>query len=160
MMEKLNFSFEYFRHDSVDTLDPVRKELVLKAAEAARNAYAPYSNFHVGAAVLIEGGEIISGNNQENASYPVGICAERTLLSYVNANFPDRAKKILAVSVPDTDLEASPCGLCRQTIIEYETLQDEPIEIILHNRSGTVLVIPSGAALLPLHFNSDSLNNH
>lgn len=159
-MKKLKFNFEYESYDSVTELDTVRQELIQKAVEAAAKAYAPYSNFHVGAAVLLENGEIISGNNQENASYPVGICAERTLLSYVHANFPDQKKKILAITVLDTDLEASPCGLCRQTIIEYETIQNEPIEIILHNRSGTVLIIPSGAALLPLHFNSESLNDH
>ncbi len=160
MMKKLNFKFEYDLYESIDELDTVRKELIQKAVDAAGKAYAPYSNFHVGAAVLLGNGEIISGNNQENASYPVGICAERTLLSYVHANFPDQKKKILAITVLDTDLEVSPCGLCRQTIIEYETVQKDPIEIILHNRSGTVLVIPSGATLLPLHFNSESLNDH
>ncbi len=111
-MKKLNFNFEYESYDSVTELDTVRQELIQKAVEAAGKAYAPYSNFHVGAAVLLGNGEIISGNNQENASYPVGICAERTLLSYVHANFPDQKKKILAITVLDTDLEASPCGLC------------------------------------------------
>lgn len=157
-MEKLNFNFEYTRYNSIQELDPLRQKLIKMAVEAGSKAYAPYSNFHVGAAVLLEDNNIYTGNNQENASYPVGICAERTLLSFVHANYPDLKKNILAISVLDTDLEASPCGLCRQTIIEYESSQQQEIEILLHNRSGSVLSIPSGAALLPLHFDSDSLS--
>lgn len=157
-MKKLNFNFEYSLYESVNELDFVRKNLIENAVQAAKKAYAPYSNFRVGAVVLLENGEIITGNNQENASYPVGICAERTLLSYTHANFPDLKKKILAISVLDTDDAASPCGLCRQTILEYESVQNQDIEILLHNRSGSVLIIPSGKALLPLHFDSGSLN--
>lgn len=157
-MEKLNFNFGYIRYNSIDELDSVRQKLIKKAIAAGKKAYAPYSNFRVGASVLLENDEIISGNNQENASYPVGICAERTLLSYVHANYPDLKKKILAVTVLDTDLEASPCGLCRQTILEYETLQKRAIEILLHSRSGTILQISSGKFLLPLHFDSKSLS--
>jgi len=158
IMEKLSFSFDYTVYDSVDELDETRKKLIEKAVEAGHKAYAPYSSFHVGAAVLLESGKMISGSNQENASYPVGICAERTLLSFVHANHPEDKKTILAVSVLDTDSAASPCGLCRQTIIEYENVQKQSIEILLHNRSGSVLSIPSGSALLPLHFDSESLS--
>lgn len=157
-MEKLKFDFEYTKYSSLSELDPVRRNLVEMAVEAAKKAYVPYSNFHVGAAVLLEDDKIYSGNNQENASYPVGICAERTLLSFVHANHPELKKMILAVTVLDTDLDASPCGMCRQTIMEYESAQAQAIEILLHNRSGSILSIPSGAALLPLHFDSESLN--
>ncbi|MFA5620525.1 MAG: cytidine deaminase [Weeksellaceae bacterium] len=156
-MRKINFNFEYTKYDSTEDLDDIRKKLIQCAITAAKNAYAPYSNFHVGAAVLLNNGEIITGNNQENASYPVGICAERTLLSYVHANFPNQIKKMLAVSVLDTDLDASPCGLCRQTLLEYEIIQNQPIEILLHNRSDAVIIIPSCSALLPLHFDNSSL---
>lgn len=156
-MKKIKFDFEYTKYNSSKELDDDRKKLIKKAQEAAKSAYAPYSNFHVGAAALLGNGKIISGNNQENASFPVGICAERTLLSFVHANYPNEKIKKMAVSVPDTDLDASPCGLCRQTILEYELLQNEPIEIILHNRSDAVLIIPSGKLLLPLYFDNQSL---
>ncbi|MDD3772342.1 MAG: cytidine deaminase [Weeksellaceae bacterium] len=156
-MKKIQFQFEYNRYESISELNDIRQKLIQKSIEAAEKAYAPYSNFRVGASVLLDNSEIISGNNQENASYPVGICAERTLLSYVHANFPNQKKKILAVSVLDTDKEVSPCGLCRQTILEYESLQKQNIEILLSNRSGNVLQISSGSQLLPLNFNQDML---
>src|SRR5690625_7106313 len=82
-MKKQTFHFEYTKYNSVDELDTIRRDLINESVRIANKAYVPYSNFHVGACVLLENGEIISGNNQENASYPVGICAERTLLSYV-----------------------------------------------------------------------------
>lgn len=157
-MRKIQFQFEYYRYEEISELDEVRQRLIQQAIESAKKAYAPYSSFRVGAAVLLDNSEISCGNNQENASYPVGICAERTLLSYVHANFPTQKKLILAVSVPDTDKEVSPCGLCRQTILEYETLQGQPIEILLHNRSGAVLQISSGSQLLPLNFNQNMLH--
>src|SRR5690606_20202579 len=151
-MKKIQYQFEYLKYDNLSELDEERKNLVEISREIAHKAYVPYSNFHVGACVLLENGEIISGNNQENASYPVGICAERTLLSYVHANYPEQKKKILVVSVIDTDKNVSPCGLCRQTILEYENLQGDLIEIILNNpNTGEVLVIPSASNLLPLH---------
>src|SRR5690606_33708317 len=156
-MKKIQYQFEYLKYDNLSELDEERKNLVEISREIAHKAYVPYSNFHVGAAVLLDNGEIITGNNQENASYPVGICAERTLLSYVHANFPGQKKLKLAVSVLDTDKDVSPCGLCRQSILEYETLQKSPIEIILHNNKNSVLVIPSASSILPLHFDSEML---
>ncbi|MET3731609.1 cytidine deaminase [Moheibacter stercoris] len=157
-MEKIQYQFEYIKYSSLDELDETRKNLVKKSIEIAKKAHVPYSNFHVGAAVLLENGEILVGNNQENASYPVGTCAERTLLNYVHANFPEQKKLILAVSVLDTDQDVSPCGMCRQAILEYENLQNENIEIILHNNSGSLIHIPSAQSILPLNFNSKMLN--
>lgn len=157
-MKKMNYQFEYLKYDNLSELDDERKNLIKKSAEIAKKAYVPYSGFHVGAAVLLDNGEIIVGNNQENASYPVGICAERTLLSYVHANFPDNKKLILAISVLDTDKDVSPCGLCRQSILEYENLQSQLIEIILHNPTGSVIILPSASSLLPLHFGSEMLS--
>ena len=157
-MKKMKYDFEFQYVENLEELNEIQIELIGKSSEAAKKAYAPYSNFHVGAAVLLENGEIITGNNQENASFPVGICAERTLLSYVHANFPQLSKIKLAISVLDTDKSVSPCGLCRQTLLEYEILQSQPIEILLHNRSGSVLIIPSAAALLPLYFDAKSLS--
>lgn len=157
-MKKFTYEFEYIKYDSVDELDVMRKELIQKSIESSKKAYAPYSNFHVGATVLLENEQTFSGNNQENASYPVGICAERTLMSYAHANFPNEKKLILAISVLDTHKDVSPCGLCRQTLLEYENIQNQPIEILLHNQSGSVLRVPSASALLPLHFDSDMLS--
>lgn len=157
-MEKIQYQFEYLKYTSPNELDETRRNLVEKSVEIANQAYVPYSNFHVGAAVLLENGEVLVGNNQENASYPVGTCAERTLLNYVHANFPTEKMKILAVSVLDTDQDVSPCGMCRQAILEYENLQNENIEIILHNNSGSLIVIPSAHSILPLNFNSKMLN--
>lgn len=157
-MEKRTYSFEYQKFDNINELTPENKNLIELSKSAAQKAYAPYSNFRVGVALLLENGNIHTGNNQENASYPVGICAERTVVSYVHANFPGLKKVRLAISVLDTDKEVSPCGLCRQTLLEYETLQNQPIEILLHNASGSVVVISSASALLPLHFDNQSLS--
>lgn len=156
-MKKLKYEFEFLKYDTLEELTDLQKTLVERSSEAAKTAYAPYSNFRVGTAVLLETGEIFSGNNQENASYPVGVCAERTLLSYVHANFPNQSKLKLAITVLDTDKEVSPCGLCRQTLLEYENLQSQPIEILLHNLSGSIVIIPSASSLLPLHFDSKML---
>ena len=157
-MKKMKYDFEFQSVENLEELNEIQLKLIGKSSEAAKKAYAPYSNFHVGAAVLLENGEIITGNNQENASFPVGICAERTLLSYVHANFPQQSKLKLAITVLDTDKSVSPCGLCRQTLLEYEILQSQPIEILLHNRSGSVTIIPSAATLLPLYFDAKSLS--
>lgn len=156
-MENKIYQFEYQKHNNPNELSEENQNLIDLSKKAAEKAYAPYSKFRVGAAILLENGEILSGNNQENASYPVGICAERTLLSYAHANFPESKKLKLAISVLDTSKDVSPCGLCRQTLLEYESLQGQPIEIMLHNMSGTVIVLPSASSLLPLHFNNDML---
>lgn len=157
-MEKRTYSFEYQKFNDLNELTLENRNLIELSKKAAEKAYAPYSNFRVGAAILLEDGKIYEGNNQENASYPVGICAERTLVSYVHANFPELKKIKIAISVLDTDKEVSPCGLCRQTLLEYETLQNHPIEILLHSNSGSVIMISSASALLPLHFDNQSLS--
>lgn len=157
-MENKIYQFEYQKYNNPSELSEENQNLIELSKKAAEKAYAPYSKFRVGAAILLENGEILSGSNQENASYPVGVCAERTLLSYTHANFPDSKKIKLAISVLDTEKDVSPCGLCRQTLLEYESLQGQPIEIMLHNMSGTVIVLPSASSLLPLHFNNDMLS--
>ncbi len=156
-MKKQKIEFEFIQYSAFEELNPVQIKLIQSSVQAAEKAYAPYSRFRIGTSVLLENGEILNGNNQENASYPVGICAERTLLSYVHANFPTQKKISLAITALDSDHVVSPCGLCRQTILEYETLQSQSIEILLHNRSGSVMVIPSGSSLLPLHFDRKML---
>ena len=120
-------------YDDINELPNAIQELMAKAIEARDNAYAPYSKFNVGAAIRLENGEIVSGNNQENASYPSGLCAERTAIYSAHANFPDVTMLEIALTASSknqiTDKPIPPCGACRQAIAEYETKQSSPIEI-------------------------------
>ncbi len=159
-MEKKNFSFEYDSCATIEDLPVAEKELVENAMEAAKNAYAPYSAFNVGAAVLLENGEIISGNNQENAAYPSGLCAERVALFYANAKYPDTAVKAIAVVamkegkiVPSV---VTPCGNCRQAMLETETRFKHPIKVIMGSQRG-YWIVNNAKNLLPLSFTGDSL---
>ena len=130
--------------------------LLSKAQEAAENAYAPYSNFLVGCALLLENGEILIGNNQENASYPAGICAERVVLAYAHANWPQNKPLRIAVVARRRDQESysyvTPCGICRQTIAEYENKFNSPIEIYMLVPKGQVLRASNIDQLLPFKF--------
>lgn len=134
--------------------------LILKAREAAKNAYAPYSGFYVGAAVLLENGEIITGNNQENAAYPSGLCAERVALFYANANFPKVPVQLIAVTALDKKGKihnsVRPCGSCRQVMLESEVKFGKPIKIILDGEKK-ITMLEGVESLLPLSFKPDSL---
>lgn len=135
--------------------------LLEKAKQMIPNAYAPYSHFLVGAAVLLGNGITVTGNNQENASYPVGICAERVTLSAAAAIYPDATMKALAVTATGRNFQThepiSPCGICRQTILEYEIRHQHPIEIILQGAEGKIYLIHSVKDLLPLYFDGGKL---
>lgn len=137
------------------------KALMNKAKEARLNAYAPYSNFLVGAAILMDNNEIITGSNQENASYPSGLCAERTAVFYAGAQFPKATilrMAIIAGSIHNkTTLPIPPCGACRQSIAEYEVKQESPIEIYFMGESGKVVKSNSLENLLPLMFDKSVL---
>lgn len=156
-MKKEKYSFEFDRFENKNELEAEQKKVVDQALEISHQAYAPYSNFKVGAAVQLENGEIFSSSNQENASYPVGACAERGLLAYVNANFPNIKIEKLAVSTPNVNYPLPPCGMCRQYILEVEKKQAQPIELILSGNEGEVLVVNSAKDLLPLHFTDEFL---
>jgi len=141
---------------------PVKEADLLKIAhEAARHAYAPYSRFKVGAAALLANGHIISGNNQENAVYPSGMCAERVALFYAAAQFPETPIKKIAITAIGAEKEMNkpvpPCGNCRQALLEYETKFGEPIEVIMAGDTGEVYITKSVADLLPLSFNDSFL---
>mgnify|MGYP003630714214 CR=1 FL=1 len=146
---------------SLQELTEVDKELMLAAIVARENAYAPYSKFNVGAAVLLENGETITGNNQENASYPSGLCAERVAVFYAGAKYPGVPIKAIAVTATSqkyqVDLPASPCGNCRQALSEYEQKQNKPIRLLLMGEIGEVILCSSVADLLPLAFNGSFL---
>lgn len=134
--------------------------LINKAKEAAEKAYAPYSGFHVGAALLLDDNTMITGNNQENAAYPSGMCAERVALFTAMSQQPGQSIKTLAIAAYNstgfTSLPVSPCGSCRQVLLEYEKRQNTPIRILLYGVENIYLV-PSSASLLPLCFDHSSL---
>ncbi|MBT8273526.1 MAG: cytidine deaminase [Bacteroidia bacterium] len=147
-------------HDLQELSDDV-KHLMEKAIDARQNAYAPYSNFSVGAALLLDNGEVITGSNQENASYPSGLCAERTAIYYAGAQYPKVKVLKLAITAgainKTTDIPIPPCGACRQAIAEYEVKQDAPIEIYFMGEIGEVIKSDSLANLLPLIFDKSAL---
>lgn len=148
-------------YDTLDELPTDVVSLMKKAMEARDKSYSPYSNFSVGTALLLENNEIITGSNQENASYPSGLCAERTAIFYAGSQFPDVKIKRMAIiagsKLKITDKPIPPCGACRQSIAEYEIKQDAPIEIYFMGEQGKVVRSYSLANLLPLGFDKTVL---
>lgn len=152
-MEEILFQYKIKKH-TIKELSNADSVLILKAKEATKKAYAPYSQFKVGTAVLLANGEIITGNNQENAAYPSGLCAERVALFYAQSNYPGIAIFSLAIAAVGSFSSAefiSPCGACRQVMVEYEKRTKHPMRILLCNETD-VLEIDSAADLLPLRF--------
>ena len=147
--------------DNFDELPTDVASLMEKAIEARHKAYAPYSKFLVGAALELDNGEIIIGSNQENASYPSGLCAERTAIYYAGAKHPDAKIKRMAIiagsTIRQTITPIPPCGACRQAIAEYEIKQEAPIEIYFMGETGKVVKSNSLANLLPLVFDKSVL---
>jgi len=140
---------------------PEQDQLLLeKAREITALAYAPYSGFHVGAAILLENGMIITGNNQENSAYPSGLCAERVALFYANANYPESAVKTIAISAAKNGIlvkeSVKPCGSCRQALAETEVRFENSIRIILDGQDS-IQVLEGIESLLPLSFSKKSL---
>lgn len=140
----------------LDELNAEEQHLIELAIEATRRSYAPYSHFHVGAAVRLENGVEVIGCNQENAAYPSGLCAERTALFAAGAQYPDTPITMLAIAARGTDGELTeeptgPCGSCRQVIIESETRAKHPIRIFLYGRR-CVYIIEGIRQLMPLTF--------
>jgi cytidine deaminase len=160
-MQQQKFEFSFQVYESIDELDPPDQELLGQARRATGSAYAPYSNFHVGAAAKLLNGKIITGSNQENASFPVGICAERVLLSIASSLYPNTAIETMAVSYQSqtvkSDHPISPCGMCRQSLQEFESRLKKPIRLILGGMDGKVFVIQSVSQLLPLAFTGEEL---
>jgi cytidine deaminase len=146
------------------SLDPADAALLEAARIATSYAYAPYSKFRVGAAVRLANGNILTGSNQENASFPAGICAERVVLSAASAGFPGIAVSALALTYikesGSGDQPISPCGICRQTLAEYEQRFTCPIRLILGGATGEIFIIERATDLLPLAFSSQKLKAH
>lgn len=153
--------FEYKEFASAELLEANDKLLLSMAVEASEHAYAPYSEFRVGAALLLENGEIVTGNNQENAAYPSGLCAERVAMFYASAKFPSIPFKAIAITANSDKIAisqpVSPCGACRQVMVEYEILSKNPIKVILAGKSGPIFVIDSVTDLLPFSFGPNEL---
>ena len=150
------YSFKFQLYPNWESLQTVDKSVVNKAFEAMEKAYAPYSKFKVGAALLLEDGQIIQGNNQENIAYPSGLCAERVALFHAGAQFPGIAVDLICI-VAKGDLMPisqllSPCGACRQVMLESENRQNKPIRIILVNQDNRTMCIDSVQNLLPFGF--------
>ena len=155
-MQEITNSFRYRVYDSEDGLTGENLELLKNARDACATSHAPYSRYHVGAAVRMSNGSVFTGSNQENMSFPAGICAERVALFAAASRFPGIPVKTIAISAksdlfPVTD-PVSPCGICRQAILEYELKFDNKIELVLTGEKGKVFVIESAQNLLPLAF--------
>lgn len=160
-MKKVSSEINYDLFDSISELPETDQHLLNMAIEASESAYAPYSNFHVGAAVLMENGEIVKGSNQENAAYPSGLCAERVAVFAAGAHFPGVKIKAIAITARFNDLKellsVSPCGDCRQVMAEYEHRYHANIRLIMTAEKGKVMVIHNIKTLLPLMFNAENL---
>jgi cytidine deaminase len=151
--------FKFFK--SLQELDPETQQLVHRATEWLDHAYAPYSNFHVSSAVLLEDGTIVMGTNQENAAYPSGLCAERLAVFSANAQYPDKKiKKVVIVARKKDQKELTPaasCGSCRQVMLESENRQGRPFEVIMLSHEQEWIVATTASALLPFAFSKKNL---
>ncbi|WP_055448119.1 cytidine deaminase [Lacinutrix mariniflava] len=160
-MKEVKIVSKLYVFDSLEETPKDIQGLMQNAIEARDNAYAPYSRFHVGTSLLLDNGEVISGSNQENASYPSGLCAERTAIFYAGAKFPKAKIVKMAITAASQNQKTSapipPCGACRQSIAEYETKQDQAIEIYFMGEVGEVMKSNSLANLLPFGFDSSNL---
>lgn len=160
-MKKITISADLEVFDSEAELPAEIQDLMSKAIEAREKSYSPYSKFRVGAALLLENGEIITGSNQENASYPAGLCAERTAIFYAGARYPGvKIEKLVITARSENhkvEIPTPPCGSCRQAIAEYEVRQKEAIEIYFMGEKGKVVKANSISDLLPLIFDNSYL---
>lgn len=160
-MNELKITSEFTVYNNNSELSKQDNELFIKAIEARSKAYAPYSQFSVGASLLLNNGTIIQGNNQENAAYPSGMCAERVAIWSAASQYPDaKILKIFIVansSTPNVDKLVSPCGACRQTIAEYEFKQSKNIEIFFSGETGKIIKANSLKELLPFTFDNSFL---
>ena len=146
---------------SYEELEVSKQQLINKAKEQVLKAYAPYSEFHVGAAVELENGEIFAGSNQENSAYPSGLCAERVAMYFANAQFPEVAVKTLAIAAYTNgkflEEPVTPCGSCRQVLLETEQRFEKDITILLYG-SNHIFQLDNVKQLLPLCFEKSSLH--
>ncbi|MET0634985.1 MAG: cytidine deaminase [Chitinophagaceae bacterium] len=155
-MEKKKIEFTYGIVQDIRDLESADAALLARARAVTVDAYAPYSKFRVGAAARLANGEIVAGTNQENASFPVGICAERVLLGSASVLFPGVAIDTLAISYESdlvkSDHPISPCGMCRQALQESEIRGGKPMRLILGGQEGEIIIVDTATDLLPFAF--------
>jgi cytidine deaminase len=160
-MTETEWVSKFSEFNTLQELNEEDRKLMEQARKSVMSAYAPYSRFSVGAAVLLETGQIMLGNNQENASYPIGLCAERVAVFGAAANYPGVKIKAIAITAMSKqfliDKPITPCGACRQAIAEYEHRYSNPIRLIMTGETGKVLVADSIKHFLPYQFNGDDL---
>ena len=157
--QKIEITLEVF--EAISELPKAIQELMDKAQQARENAYAPYSLFRVGAALRLSSGEIVAGNNQENAAFPSGLCAERVAVFNAGANFPNENISAIAISSRSENKKITeaigPCGACRQSLAEYEQKQKSPIAVYFMGETGKIVKVASVMDLLPLEFDAKYL---
>ena len=160
-MNKKEYQFSFDEYNSLEELSADDANLLKEARMLTETAYAPYSNFKVGAVAKLANGKMVSGTNQENASYPVGLCAERALMAAAGTLYPGVAIDTMAISYQnqsnDGDYPISPCGMCRQFLQEFEERTKHPIRLVLAGLEGKVYVIERASQLLPLAFTGKEL---
>jgi cytidine deaminase len=160
-MQIRNINLEIEEYNNEGSLPKADLELLKHATTAIDGSYAPYSEFHVGAAALLDNGQLITGSNQENAAYPSGLCAERVALFHAKSQYPDAKVKTLAITARadhfEIDHPITPCGACRQVIAEVQNRQDEKIRLIMKGESGKVQAVNGIENLLPLMFREEKL---
>ncbi len=160
-MKKKRIYIDYEEYDEGEKLPSPDSELIVEAVRARDGSYAPYSDFHVGTALMLDDGEVVRGSNQENAAYPSGLCAERVALFYANSKYPDKKVISLAISAKadhfETNKPITPCGACRQVIAETEKRQNSKIRIIMKSEKGVTRVVEGIESLLPMMFHEEKL---
>lgn len=160
-MKVRNISIQYEEYLEGENLREPDNILISNAKDALSSAYAPYSEFRVGAAVLLDNGELILGSNQENAAYPSGLCAERVALFHAKSKYPDAVVEAVAITASSENFNINnpitPCGACRQVIAEVESRQDKEIRIIMKGQTGPTQIVNGISNLLPLVFKEEKL---
>ena len=160
-MNEKELVISYREYQNKEDIDEEDSKLVNSAREATNNSYAPYSDFRVGAAILLDNGKVIKGTNQENSAYPSGLCAERVAIFYANSQFPDAAIISIAISSQTNRFESkepiTPCGSCRQVISEAENRQDSKIRVIMSGDGCVTRIVEGIENLLPFVFQEDKL---
>lgn len=160
-MKEISITTQFKIFDSTQDLPNDIQDLMTQAVEVRKNAYAPYSKFKVGVAIILDNGKVVLGSNQENAAYPSGLCAERVAIFYAGSMYPDaKVLKMAITAASDTNQTIAPippCGSCRQSIAEYETKQETPIEIYFMGEIGPIYKSESLKNLLPFMFDKKFL---
>jgi len=159
-MKTKYLTIEFIEYNTINDLEPSLKELVEQAKASTKTSFSPYSEFKVGAAVLLDNKQIIVGSNQENAAYPSGLCAERVALFYANSSFPENKVEAIAIAAQNngkfSNMPIPPCGGCRQVMIESENRFNYPFKVILYGEDKIIL-LNSASSLLPISFSENFL---